>query len=70
MRDEWVFIADSMEQEQGMLVAEGSFERKRLRAVVHVPLTSVIYIEEAQAREQTEGTLQDTASAPLLQGCS
>ncbi len=45
-RDQWIFEADDYNIKDGLIVASGSFERKRHFTVLHVPLTSIIYIEE------------------------
>lgn len=45
-RDQWTFEADDYKIKDGLIVASGSFERKRHYTVLHVPLSSIIYIEE------------------------
>ncbi len=54
-RDEWTFLAESFQQGNGILVASGNFERKRLSIRLHVPLTSVIFIEELPRRDRVAG---------------
>ena len=54
-RDEWTFLAESLEQHNGIFVASGNFERKRLRTKLHVPLTSVIFIEELPRGDRGAG---------------
>lgn len=45
-RDQWIFEADDYVVRNGLIVASGSFERKRHFTVLHVPLSSIVYIEE------------------------